>query len=100
MIWTGRLRHILVQRHQRVVVGHELQWRGDEYDNDPRERVRTVFVEQRDGAHHDCHGTRTCPAPGVGRTLLNGGENSYRFRYNGLRPLLYANDPCPPARVR
>jgi hypothetical protein len=32
------------------------------------------------------------PGPGVGRTLLDGGENSYRFRYNGLRPLLYAND--------
>ncbi len=32
------------------------------------------------------------PGPGVGRTVLDGGESSYRFRYNGLRPLLHAND--------
>jgi hypothetical protein len=32
------------------------------------------------------------PGPGIGRTVLDGDENSYQFRYNGLRPLLHAND--------
>jgi hypothetical protein len=32
------------------------------------------------------------PGPEVGVTPLNGDENGYRFRYNGLRPLLYARD--------
>jgi hypothetical protein len=32
------------------------------------------------------------PGPGVGRTVLDGDQNSYQFRYNGLRPLLHAND--------
>ncbi|GAB3451671.1 hypothetical protein [Actinophytocola sediminis] len=32
------------------------------------------------------------PGPGVGRTVLDDGAGSYRFRYNGLRPLLHAND--------
>ncbi|HET8658945.1 MAG TPA: hypothetical protein VFM55_08105 [Micromonosporaceae bacterium] len=32
------------------------------------------------------------PGPGVGVTPLAGGDGDYRFRYNGLRPLRYAND--------
>lgn len=32
------------------------------------------------------------PGPGVGRFVLTGGDSAYRFRYNGLRALLYAND--------
>jgi hypothetical protein len=28
----------------------------------------------------------------VGVTALSGKETAYRFRYNGLRPLLYARD--------
>jgi hypothetical protein len=31
------------------------------------------------------------PGPGVAVTNLNGDNSAYRFRYNGLRPLLYAN---------
>ncbi|WP_158852657.1 hypothetical protein [Saccharothrix deserti] len=32
------------------------------------------------------------PGPGVGVARLEGEDGAYRFRYNGLRPLLYAND--------
>jgi hypothetical protein len=32
------------------------------------------------------------PGPEVGVTALDGGNSGYGFRYNGLRPLLYAND--------
>jgi hypothetical protein len=32
------------------------------------------------------------PGPEVGVTALDGNNSGYNFRYNGLRPLLYAND--------
>jgi hypothetical protein len=32
------------------------------------------------------------PGPEVGVTVLQGKDSAYRFRYNGLRPLLYSND--------
>jgi len=32
------------------------------------------------------------PGPSIHRTVLDGRESAYRFRYNGLRPLLHAND--------
>lgn len=32
------------------------------------------------------------PGPGVGVTTVGDGRDGYRFRYNGLRQLLYAND--------
>jgi hypothetical protein len=32
------------------------------------------------------------PGPGVNVTVLGGPDSAYRFRYNGLRPLIYAHD--------
>ena len=32
------------------------------------------------------------PGSDVGRTVLRGTDSAYRYRYNGLRPLLYAHD--------
>jgi hypothetical protein len=32
------------------------------------------------------------PGPGVNVTILGGPDSAYRFRYNGLRPLIYADD--------
>lgn len=32
------------------------------------------------------------PGPDVGLTVIGGKDTAYHFRYNGLRPLLYAND--------
>jgi hypothetical protein len=31
------------------------------------------------------------PGPGVGVVVIEGEDGGYRFRYNGLRPLIYAN---------
>jgi hypothetical protein len=39
-------------------------------------------------SRHDLH----LPGPGVARTELDDADSAYRFRYNGLRPLLYAKD--------